>query len=395
MNKGLTLIGSIGAGAGLMYMLDPEQGKRRRALVRDKMISAVSQTEDAMGKTGRDLRNRTTGLLAEARSRFLGKEEVSDRVVQDRVRSKIGRLARYPRLIDVTVEQGCVILSGPVLAGEVDRLLRRVSAIRGVKAVENQLDVREQLGDIAGLQGAQPRPREAWFELMQTNWSPAARFLTGAFGSGLALYSMKRRGLLGTTMATVGLGLLTRAASNLDLERILGVGAGRHAIDLQKEIQVNAPVDRVFEFWSNLENFPRFMSHVREVKNLGDGRHHWKIAGPAGISVEWDTSITQFTPNEVIAWKTEGNAAVEHAGIVRFEPGPDGSTRIHVRMSYNPPAGALGHMVAVLFGVDPKSAMDKDLVRFKSLIEEGKTTAHGERIMREDLPGGAGRRPAR
>jgi uncharacterized membrane protein len=59
-------------------------------------------------------------------------------------------------------------------------------------------------------------------------------------------------------------------------------------------------------------------------------------------------------------------------------------------MSYNPPAGALGHAVATLFGSDPKSAMNEDLVRLKSLLETGKTTAKGKEVMQGDLSGAAG-----
>lgn len=54
-------------------------------------------------------------------------------------------------------------------------------------------------------------------------------------------------------------------------------------------------------------------------------------------------------------------------------------------MTYAPPAGLLGHAVASLFGVDPKSAMDEDLVRFKSLLEDGRTTADGKTTEREEV----------
>ncbi|HEY5572413.1 MAG TPA: hypothetical protein VIK64_05285, partial [Anaerolineales bacterium] len=67
------------------------------------------------------------------------------------------------------------------------------------------------------------------------------------------------------------------------------------------------------------------------------------------------------------------------------EPNPQGGTRVTVRMSYTPPAGAVGHAVASLFGVDPKKAMDDDLVRMKSLIEEGKTTAEGKQVKKEEV----------
>jgi hypothetical protein len=53
-------------------------------------------------------------------------------------------------------------------------------------------------------------------------------------------------------------------------------------------------------------------------------------------------------------------------------------------MSYNPPAGAIGHAIATLFGADPKRAMDEDMLRLKSLLEEGKTRADGEPVRLED-----------
>ena len=100
--------------------------------------------------------------------------------------------------------------------------------------------------------------------------------------------------------------------------------------------------------------------------------------------------MTQLVPNQVLAWKTLPGAMVEHAGIVRFQEHA-GGTRIHMRMSYNPPAGALGHGLSTLFGVDPKTAMDEDLVRLKSLLEVGKASAHGEQVTREELGSAPGR----
>ncbi|MGH7563972.1 MAG: DUF2188 domain-containing protein, partial [Gemmatimonadota bacterium] len=100
-------------------------------------------------------------------------------------------------------------------------------------------------------------------------------------------------------------------------------------------------------------------------------------------------------PGEVLAWRSEPGSTVENAGIVHFEPVDGGAdaTRIDIRLSYNPPAGAVGDVVANLFGVDPKSAMDEDLVRFKSLIEEGRTRAGGETVTREELATEPQRRP--
>jgi uncharacterized membrane protein len=145
-----------------------------------------------------------------------------------------------------------------------------------------------------------------------------------------------------------------------------------------------APVEAVYAFWSRYENFPRFMSHVREVTLGADGRAHWVVAGPGGIPVEFDTEETRHEPNEAIAWRTVPNSQVAHAGLVRFTTHADGSTGVDVRMAYNPISGALGHLVASLFGADPRRAMDDDLARFKSLLEEGKTVVDGQTVRRDE-----------
>ncbi|HZA98052.1 MAG TPA: hypothetical protein VE399_04690, partial [Gemmatimonadales bacterium] len=86
-------------------------------------------------------------------------------------------------------------------------------------------------------------------------------------------------------------------------------------------------------------------------------------------------------------------APVENAGTVRFRPNPDGSTQVDIKLTYNPPGGALGHAAASLLGADPKRAMDEDMVRLKSLLEEGKTRADQEPVYLEDLTNAPADRP--
>lgn len=142
----LSLMGSAGLGAGLgaglMYLLDPQGGGQRRALARNKTVSALKTGGNACLKTGKHLGNRTKGLVAEAGSR-LRRETVDEQVLSDRVRSKLGRAVSNPSAIEVTAVDGLVILSGPVLVSEKARLLAAVAKVKGVKDVDDQLEIHE------------------------------------------------------------------------------------------------------------------------------------------------------------------------------------------------------------------------------------------------------------
>jgi uncharacterized membrane protein len=155
------------------------------------------------------------------------------------------------------------------------------------------------------------------------------------------------------------------------VRRLFGLPGGRHGIKVHHSVRVRAPVERVWECWARFENFPSFMRNVREVRDLGDGRSRWVVAGPAGVPVEWDAIVTDRRPNRVIAWCSEPGSTVKTAGNVHLTPLRDGTTLVSVRMSYEPPGGAVGHAVASLFGADPKSEMAEDLERMRASLESG------------------------
>jgi uncharacterized membrane protein len=372
------LIAGMVVGAGAMYLLDPDRGPRRRSLLWDQGVHASHKLSDGLAATARDARNRTAGAAAELRSRFR-RDQADDEVLHERVRSAIGRVASHPSAITVDVSDGRVTLTGHVLADEVEHLIEQVKGVRGVSEVRNELGIHRTANGVPALQGAGHR-REQRPELLQDNWAPTTRVLLGAIGSILAFQGARARRPVGRALSMLGLGLLARAATNLPPRRLVGLGAGRRAIDVQKTIRVAAPPDQIWQLWSNFENFPQFMSHLREVRKIDEGQSHWVAVGPAGVPVEWDAVVTDWVPNQLIAWKSVEGSTVDTVGRVRFQPTPGGGTEIDVHMSYNPPAGAIGHAVATLFGADPKRALDEDLVRLKSLLEEGKTRADGEPV---------------
>lgn len=367
------LLGAAAIGAGLTYFFDPARGARRRNLVRDKLVHLRARADDAIGTTVRDLGNRARGLAAETRGRLRRGDDADDPVIIGRVRSVLGRVVSHPSAVDVTAEGGWVTLSGAILADEVDALLDAVRGVRGVEEVDNRLEPHETADGVPALQGGVNRePRS---ELAQENWAPATRLLATAAGAALAVWGAQRKGLPAAAARFTGTALALRGLTNLPARRLTGIAAGRRAVTVQKAITVQAPLERVFEFFRQWENWPRWMSHVQEVRSAGttgaQARTHWVVDGPVGTTVRWDALTTELVPNELIAWKSVEGAAIEHAGVVRFTPTADGATTIDIKMSYNPPAGAVGHAVATILGRDPKHQMDDDLARLKTTIETG------------------------
>ena len=156
MNKGVALVGGLGLGAALMYVFDPDRGKRRRALIRDKVDAAAHKMSNAAEKASRDISNRAYGMVAETKTIFRH-EEVSDDVLVDRVRSRLGRIPVHIGAFDIDANNGVLTLRGEILADELPKVLRAARFVRGVKDLENQLKVRETAEHVPALQG-QPQP---------------------------------------------------------------------------------------------------------------------------------------------------------------------------------------------------------------------------------------------
>ncbi|MEX0890991.1 MAG: BON domain-containing protein [Gemmatimonadota bacterium] len=147
----------MSAGAGLMYYLDPERGRRRRALVRDQVDHATHRLEDAGQRASalaEQMSDRVHGVAHESRAR-MREERVPDEVLVERVRAAMGRAVSNPGAIEVSAHDGTVTLSGPSLGHEARELIRTVEHVRGVRDVVNRLESHDQPGNVPGLQGTQ------------------------------------------------------------------------------------------------------------------------------------------------------------------------------------------------------------------------------------------------
>jgi hypothetical protein len=109
-----------------------------------------------------------------------------------------------------------VVLTGDVLASEQEQIFDAVRSVRGVEHVDNKLTAYESAEGISSLQGGAEPSRER-FELLQDNWSPGIRLVTGGAGALLLLYAFARGGLTGIGALGAGAVLLGRASSNQPL----------------------------------------------------------------------------------------------------------------------------------------------------------------------------------
>ena len=137
-----------------MFVLDPERGRRRRLVARIK-ARRKSQKLQAMGgrmvSRSRDLRNRVKGRVIDMQA-VLREESVMDDILVERIRARIGHCSDHPRNILVTVKDGMVTVGGPILAREVDAVIRCVQGVRGVRGVTNCLEVHREPGSLPSLQ---------------------------------------------------------------------------------------------------------------------------------------------------------------------------------------------------------------------------------------------------
>ena len=156
---------------------------------------------------------------------------------------------------------------------------------------------------------------------------------------------------------------------------------------IEKSIQVNCPVDVVYNQWTQFEDLPKFMSGVKEVRQLDDTHVRWH-ASVWGKDKEWDAEITEQVPDQRIAWRSVSGDA-PNAGEVRFEPLSSDSTNVYLTMEYEP-EGALESIGDALGAMERQVQSTVD--DFKQFIEgRGRETG----AWRGEVHGGQEKPPGR
>lgn len=202
------VLGALVLGAGAMYYLDPDQGRRRRAQVADRMDSMSHDARDYLAGQRKRTANRVRGLMARARGRLFS-EPPGDEQLHGRIRSRLGRSVSYPHAIETEVREGHVVLRGAILAGEYNGAMAELWSIPGVVAIDSQLTQHADPAHVPGMQGKPHRPRG---RRLRNFARTVATILAVAGGIGASLGARNaegkaRTGILGMALTLLALGL--------------------------------------------------------------------------------------------------------------------------------------------------------------------------------------------
>lgn len=304
MAREWSVLTGVGLGAGLVYVLDPVEGRRRRRVIADRATSLVQDSKAGASRAARQFGGRVEAAAA-----------------------AVGRPFRRRRNYG--------------LPGELPA---------------------------AAPPEAQASSRDA-SDLVDERWPASRRCLAATAGSALVAWGVRRGDGLGLALGSAGAALLARAGANRSLIEVVGIRKGPKLVGVHKTIAIEAPVETVYGLWTRYETFPRFMSTLEEVADLGQGRSRWTVKGPAGVSVSWYAEVTRLIENQLLEWRSLPGSAVPNHGTIQFERTPEGGTCVDIHLRYHPPAGALGQLAARLFGADARSQMDEDLRELKASLE--------------------------
>ena len=143
MAKTTTFLFGAAAGAAAAWFLDPNDGTRRRHVVRDKTAKYARKGKDEAVRKADYATGVAQGVVQEATpsERAPAEERLNDPALARKVETEIFRDADAPKgQVSVNVEDGVVFLRGQLDdQAEIDRLVERAEAVDGVRGVESLL----------------------------------------------------------------------------------------------------------------------------------------------------------------------------------------------------------------------------------------------------------------
>lgn len=154
---------------------------------------------------------------------------------------------------------------------------------------------------------------------------------------------------------------------------------------LEEAVTIRKPAQELYEFWREPTNLVDVLENVASIEKLDEARSRWTVKAPAGREVSWEAVITDDQPGHSLSWQSAEGADVANSGKITFQEAGERGTIVRATIAYEPPAGAIGQLVAKLFQREPRIQTRRDLHRFKQLMETGEiATSARTRAQREE-----------
>ncbi len=138
-----------------------------------------------------------------------------------------------------------------------------------------------------------------------------------------------------------------------------------------RAVTINRPRAELYAFWRDFSNLPPILDNVVRIDVLDSERSHWVVKSPGGGTVEWDSRITEDREGELIAWASEDGADIPNSGRIEFRDAGTRGTVVVATINYAQPGGTIGRVLSRIFQREPKMQAQRDLRRFKQLMETG------------------------
>ncbi len=141
---------------------------------------------------------------------------------------------------------------------------------------------------------------------------------------------------------------------------------------IEKSIEIEAPLERVFNYIKDLERQPEWMPNIKSHiitsdRKEGVGITTHCITEEGGRRIEWDSEVTEWEENRKIAW--ECKPPLKNKGSFTLEP-TDKGTKVIFEMEYELPYSVLGKIIdMVKVKKEIEENISKGLENLKSILE--------------------------
>ena len=359
---------SVGLGMGLMYFFDPQRGRRRRRWAQDRAAHLRNQASRSVTQAIKNVSDRSQGTWSKIKANLSSTSQYpSDPVLEARVRSKIGRVSSHPHALKVSAQDGRVTLQGSILQSEVDPVIHAIQNVPGVQQIQPLIQSFPHSEGIPELQGGKPLS-----PFITRRPSSILQLMTGIAGVGsitLSLLSRNQARAIRIPLFAGGAALVMRSLFP-SLFQGFSSWDRKKGFSLHQTIHLNVPLEQTFAFLSRVENFTQFMTHLQEVRSLGDGQSYWRIQGPLRLPLSWVSEVYELHPLQSFAWRSFSDAHLQNSGRMRFFRTQTGGTQVELQFHYNPPLGRLGYVLSRLLGFNPHHWIQQSLVQLKQVLEK-------------------------